>query len=236
MPRHPALLVVAGVAALLGPGLAAPPSAASWRWPVRGRVVGAFVHEARTPFLAGQRRGLDLAAPPGAVVRAACSGPVVFAGPLPGRALGVTVRCGALRATLLGLGRLTVRRGLSVRAGAPVGELGRSGVLRLGARRAGERFGYVDPAPLLASDPVVAPPVLGPPVRRRSRPRRPTPPPPLPSARPVTTGPAAPPTLAWAGLALAAAGVPLGGLARRRTRRRGAERTAIVRAAHDEAP
>ncbi len=230
------LLLAAGVAALLGASLPAPPAAASWRWPVRGRVVGAFVHDARTPFLAGQRRGLDLAAPPGALVRAACSGPVVFAGPLPGRALGVTVRCGALRATLLGLGRVTVRRGLAVRAGAPVGELGRSGVLRLGARRAGRRFGYVDPASLLARDPVVAPPVLGPPVRRRSRPRRLTPPPPLPSARPVVAGPAAPPTLAWAGLALTVAGVPLGGLARRRTRRRSAARRATVRAAHSEAP
>jgi hypothetical protein len=224
MPRRlvaAALLAVAPLA--LGAAVAAS-ACASWRWPVRGRVVGAFAHDARTPFRAGPRRGLDLAARPGAPVRAACRGPVLFAGRLPGRGLGVTLACGSLRATLLGLSGLTVRRGRLVPAGAVIGILGPSGRLRLGARRDRERFGYVDPAELLGPDPIRAPPVV-PPVGGRPR-RLVAPPPgvmasPLPAPAPLrASAPGGPPALAWAGLVLAAAGLPVGALLRRGRRRR----------------
>src|SRR5262245_3721245 len=68
-----------------------------WRWPLHGDVVGAFRYAPRHPFAAGARRGIDIAAPPGSTVRAACPGRVTFAGPVPGgRGLGVSVRFGDL--------------------------------------------------------------------------------------------------------------------------------------------
>jgi Peptidase family M23 len=208
-------------AVLLGVVIA--PAEASWRRPVEGPVVRAFLHDERTPFRAGQRRGVDLAAPAGTPVRAPCPGPVLFAGRLPRRGFGVTLGCGSLRATLLGLGRLAVRRGAAVPAGAVVGLLGRSGRLRLGARRARERFGYVDPAALLGRDPVRGPRAV--PTARGRTPTVPPPPavvaPALPPAAPLRApAPASPPALAWAGLVVAAAGLRVGGLVRRARRRR----------------
>ena len=83
-------------------------------------------------------------APSGAPARASSTA----AGRVPGRGLGVTVRCGELAATHLGLAGVRVRRGRLVVAGARLGTaLGP--VVRLGARRAGRRHGYVDPAGLL---------------------------------------------------------------------------------------
>lgn len=219
-------------AVLLGVVIA--PAEASWRRPVEGPVVRAFLHDERTPFRAGQRRGVDLAAPAGTPVRAPCPGPVLFAGRLPRRGFGVTLGCGPLRATLLELGRLAVHRGAAVPAGAVVGAVGATGSLRLGARRAGARFGYVDPALLLADEPVRAPRV-GPPAGRRRR-RTPAPPavvaPPLPAPAPLRAPvPVGPPALAWAGLVLAAAGLPLGALVRRGRRRRGRRHSAATASA-----
>ena len=199
--------------------------AAGWRWPVRGPLVGAFHVWPHAPFGRGQRRGIDLSAPPGTVVRAACSGRVTFAGPLPRRGLAVSVRCGALMATHLGLGRLAVRAGSRVVAGAPLGKLGASSRLRLGARRAGDRRGYLDPLTLLR-DEATAPPHLGPaPRARRLRPPRPARPGPWPVAaptRPVPTPATAPRRLPWPAypaLALVAGALPVGSLVRRRHRR-----------------
>jgi hypothetical protein len=289
------LVAVAVAAALAGLpllGLARPAAAGSWRRPVAGEVVGAFQYSARRPFAAGWRRGIDIAARPGALVHAACGGRVSFAGPLPGEGAGrgVSVHCGALTATHLGLAGLAVRRGAMVAAGAPVGTLGPSGLLRLGARVTARRFGYVDPLRLLGREPWV-PPVAAP-RRRGGRDRRPAPEPapapalgpaprphavpadpasaprPVPTAtpalgpaprrhpapaarapapRPVPTAApplaAAPlphaianapasrealpapvlgrgvPPVAWAGLVLLAAGLPLGGVVHRRARR-----------------
>ena len=208
-----------------------------WRWPVHGEVVRGFRYAPRHPFAAGGRRGVDIAAAPGVVARSACAGQVTYAGPVPGHGLGVTVRCGALVATHLGLDRLAVRRGAAVVPGRRLGVVGRSGRLRLGARRAASRFGYVDPLALLGAD---APPVghgpgaapLGraplipaPPAWAARRPfvPRAVPRPRAPRSRPAVmpSDAGAPmPLAAWAGLVLLAAGVPLGGLVHRRRRRR----------------
>ena len=168
MPPRPHPLVLASLAfgcavvmALVLPHHAA--GATGWRWPLRGPVVGAFHVSPRAPFARGQRRGIDVSARPGAVVHAACPGRVTFTGALPRRGLAVSVRCGALVATYLGLGRLTAREGARVARGDALGLLGASGRLRLGARRASARRGYVDPLLLLAdSAPPLRPPPFGP--------------------------------------------------------------------------
>ncbi|MEA2288915.1 MAG: Peptidase family [Solirubrobacteraceae bacterium] len=230
-PRHRALTATAtAVAVVLACAVAAPAAAGgAWRLPVDGDVVAGFAYAAGDPFAGGQRRGIDIAAPPGAPVRSACRGRVTFAGRLPRGGLGVTVRCGGLAATHLGLGRLAAgaRRGARVGAGARLGALGPGGRLRRGARDAARRFGYVDPLALLrGARPPGAPAVpLGP------APRGPAVPAPRPAtsrtprlAPPVAGGRRAPavPALAWAGLVLLAAGVPLGGVVARSRRRRGA--------------
>src|SRR3954452_1999416 len=110
----PIVLALALLAVVLPRAVAAgAPRSGHWRWPVASReVAGRFAYSPRHPFAAAQRRGIDVAAAPGATVRAPCGGRVSFAGPVPGgRGLGVTVRCGALVATHLGLGRLPPRRG-----------------------------------------------------------------------------------------------------------------------------
>ncbi|HYF28119.1 MAG TPA: M23 family metallopeptidase [Baekduia sp.] len=200
-----------------------PAQAAGWRRPLDGDVVGAFAYDREAPFDRGRRRGIDLAAPPGTPVRAACGGAVTFAGRAPaGR--GVSLRCGALVATHLGLGAIAVRRGVRVRVGAVLGALGPAGVLRLGARRARDRLGYVDPARLLTAGPP-QPPALGPAPRaprrppappRPSSPRMPAPPMPAPSAHAPGT---ATPLAVWLGLA-GVTGALAGGTARARRRRR----------------
>ena len=129
--------------------------------PVGGPVTRGFDY-GPDPFLAGQHRGIDLTAPPGVVVRAACSGTVAVA-----RLAVVTLRCGGWRVTELPLTGVEVRVATRVRAGEVVG---RAGVLaghaglHLGVRRAGDAFGYVDPAPLLRGA-AARPPVVSPPAR-----------------------------------------------------------------------
>jgi Peptidase family M23 len=216
-----------------------------WRWPVDGTVVRRFAYARSAPFTAGARRGIDIAAAPGAPVRSACRGRVSFAGAVPGgRGAGVTVRCGALVATHLGLVRPAVRRGGRVGPGTRLGSVGPAGTVRLGARRAADRFGYVDPLALLRGDGPPDTPATPGPVSRRG---------PRPSARPAFLGRAplghapasrlaraphgpesalaprprpalrprgaAIPAVACAGLILLAAGVPVGGLVRRRRAR-----------------
>jgi hypothetical protein len=238
------LLLTAGSAAATGPsgaGAWAAPRAA-WQWPVRGAVVQRFSYSRARAFAAGARRGIDVAAAPGAHVGAACGGRVTFAGRVPAGGRGVTVRCGGLVATHLGLGRLAVRRGAVVAPGTRLGKLGAGGRLRLGARRAGDRFAYLDPAALLGDDEPGGGPVAVP-LGRAPRP---------PVARPVPRAPARPtlrmpahgrivaarpapahvPALAWGGLVVLAAGLPLGGLVRRDRRRRvRRERDAVAAAA-----
>ena len=105
--------------------------------------------------------------------------------------------------------------------GQRLGTLGPAGRLRLGARRAGDRRGYLDPLSLLADD-RPAPPRLGPAPRAlRLRPAGPR-----PAASPPAFAPAPAiaarrlPWPAYPALALVASTLPVGGLVRRRRRRR----------------
>ena len=242
--RAPALAVVALLAA--GPSAAAEPRP-RLAPPVRGEVVRGFAYGG-DPFSRGHHRGADLAAAPGDRVRAACSGRVAFAGSAGASGRAVTVRCGAWSVTHLPLRDIAVRAGDRVVAGAPIAAVatalpGHAG-LHLGVRRASDRLGYVDPAPLLREPPPHVPPI-GPsttPRRIASPPPHPVPsspdprPAPLPSAVPAraapragsspagSAAPAARPALApwpaWAGLALLLAGAAGAGTARVRRARR----------------
>lgn len=226
-------LVLLVLAVLLA--TAPPARAGDWARPVGGEVVEPFDYDRAAPFARGRHRGIDLAARAGEAVRAPCAGAVTFAGRVPGRGRGVTVRCGGLVATLIDLGRVVVRRGDRVGRGARVGTVpsglgraddvtpARSGLVHLGARRVGEAFGYVDPASLFGR----RSPPLGPaPPGRRPRPA-PTPRPvtaPQPAAAPRTT-----PVGAWVGLGVVVAGVPAGAVLRRRRERvRGAAGRAVA--------
>ena len=232
-----ALVLVLAALGLARPGAAQAAVFGRWRWPVEGRLVARYRYSARHPFTRAQRRGIDIAAPVGAGVRAACAGQGTFAGRRPTGALAVSVRCGTLVATHVGLRRLAVRRGARVAAGTRLGTLGPRGLLRLGARRGGERFGYVDPLALLVGGPPSAPAL---PLGRAPRaPAAPVVFAPRPRAvarrQPVAATPPAVglPSAAWAGLLLLAAGLPAGSLVRRRGHRR---RARAAGAAIAEAP
>ena len=236
--------LVITAAVLLG-GLAACATSAvarGWLRPVDGAVVRPFSVSAADRFAAGQHRGIDLAAAPAAVVRAACAGRVSFAGRVPGGGRTVSVRCGRLIATYQHLGSVTVARGQAVLRGRRIGRAGHASPVphvHLGVRVAatGE---YRDPAALFGG----APPW---PLAPVPAPRRAPPVHPPPGARPLgpapapVRAPAAVPALepvpvpaaersraadglpwpVWLGLALVALGLPLGGglVAARRRRR-----------------
>jgi hypothetical protein len=196
---------------------AAAPAGAAWTLPADGPVVGRF-HVGADPFAAGQRRGVDLSVAAGARVVAPCAGRIAFAGVVPRFGAAVSVRCGRLTATVLGLSRLAVRAGAAVARGSLVG-LARGGRLRLGARVTAKRFGYRDPLALIGDDAPARAPLVGPrPVGRRMAP------PAAPRARfvarpaPQHTGS---PVLAWVGLALLACALPGGAIAWRVRRSRG---------------
>jgi murein DD-endopeptidase MepM/ murein hydrolase activator NlpD len=238
--RSPLLVAVAVLIA----GLTASATSAvarGWMRPVDGPVARAFA-VGPDRFAAGQHRGVDLAVAPGSPVRAACGGRVSFAGRVPGGGRTVSVRCGALIATYQHLAGMAVGRGQVVMPGGPIGRSGRAlprPHVHLGARVAatGE---YRDPLTLFAGGPrgPLGPVPLArrvPPADRapRSRPLGPAPAPRpisapaplrLPTARPAASA-SLPgdrlPWAVWAGLALVALALPLGGglvVARRRRR------------------
>jgi hypothetical protein len=153
--------------------------------PVPGPIVKPFAY-AGSPFRAGLHRGLDLRAAAGQGVRAPCSGAVVYAG-----RFGLTLRCARYRVTLLPV--VPLARG-HVTAGERVGRA--QGNLHLGVRRAGDAFGYVDPAPLLRRARLAPPVVPGP---RSARPLRFEP---RLARIPVERAPPLAPWPAWLGLAL----------------------------------
>jgi murein DD-endopeptidase MepM/ murein hydrolase activator NlpD len=221
------------IAVLLAPPAA---SASTWRRPVEGTVLRPFV-VVPDRFAPGSHRGVDLDAPVGTPVRAACGGRASFVGRVPGGGLTLSVRCGSLVSTYQHLGGAVVRHGGVVLRGAVVGVVGRSGAprsrtphLHLGAREAVSGR-YVDPMSLIGDAPPAIPPLaprapsarplpLGPaPAQRAMRPRA------ARYSRPLAV-PAAPvpargvPLTVWAGLACVAVGLPFGGFVTVRRRRR----------------
>jgi hypothetical protein len=205
------LLLIAVVLAL--PSTA---HARTWRWPVRGEVIQRFALDKRDPFAEGQHRGIEIQAPRGTRVHAACAGRVRFAGTVPRHGRTVSVTCGPFVATYLHLSSMAVRRGQRLAQGQHLGTTGPR--LHFGIRRRADRFAYVDPLSLLPSDPLgPAPPPLAAGPRRRAR----------PSAPPSM--PARIPAAIWVGLALLALAVPTLTIARGRARtRQAAERQAEV--------
>ncbi|MGC4867141.1 murein hydrolase activator EnvC family protein [Micromonospora sp. DT53] len=137
--------------------VADPAPAGRFRWPVDGppRPVRRFDPPPR-PWLPGHR-GVDLAAPSGAVVRSAGPGTVLFAGLVAGRQVVTVGHADGLRTTHEPV-QPAVRQGQPVTAGAPLGELlpGHPGCpvetcLHWGLRRGEE---YLDPLALLGLGPV----------------------------------------------------------------------------------
>ena len=239
-----ALMVLPGAVAAPASSCAAAPAASraaarGWLAPVDGPVLRAF-SVGPDRFAAGQHRGVDLGAPPGTRVLAACGGRVAFAGRVPRGGRTVSVRCGPLVATYQHLGDVAVRRGQIVVPGRRIGTAGRARPrphVHLGARDAATGA-YVDPLALLRGAPRMSPPPL--PAARRPLPlgpapaaRRPLPMRPAPAALRHLPGlpahQAAPrprpavdhlPWPVWLGLALVALGLPLGGFVTTRRRRR----------------
>jgi hypothetical protein len=216
------------MAAVLAP-LAVPSAALAERWlrPVPGEVARPFAYSSDTPFARGAHRGADLAAPPGAPVRAACGGRVIHAGAVAGREHVVSVRCGGRRVSYLPLAAVAVRAGATVRAGARIGTVapGHRG-LHVGVRREGDPFAYLNPMKLLpaAEHPFTPAPRPARPARPRIAPR-----PSTPAARPATPPrplAARPPTSlapwpVWAGLGAVLFGAAGSGTIAARRRRVG---------------
>jgi murein DD-endopeptidase MepM/ murein hydrolase activator NlpD len=100
------------------------PAVPAHRWPVDGavRVVRAFDPPPR-PWLAGHR-GVDLAAAPGATIRSAGAGVILYAGRIAGRGVLSVAHGGGLRTTYEPVDALpTIEVGGAVTAGQPLGVL-----------------------------------------------------------------------------------------------------------------
>jgi murein DD-endopeptidase MepM/ murein hydrolase activator NlpD len=166
-----ALAAVAVTVAFLVPP-AVPSFALAERWlrPVPGAVARSFAYSRAAPFVAGAHRGVDLAAALGTTVRAVCGGRVMHAGAVAAEGLVVSVRCGKRRVSYLQLATVAVRTGARVLPGARLGTVGaRHGGLHVGVRLERDRFGYVDPLPLLSGRPRVIPPAVWPRATRTPR-------------------------------------------------------------------
>ncbi|MFF5209885.1 M23 family metallopeptidase [Streptosporangium sp. NPDC000396] len=98
----------------------APVPSARWEWPLAGRprVIRGFAPPAR-PWLTGHR-GVDLAATPGAEIRAAGAGTIGYAGPLAERGVVTVLHSNGLRTTYLPA-QPSVRRGQPVSRGEVIG-------------------------------------------------------------------------------------------------------------------
>ena len=138
---------------LAGPAISfGGPARGGFRWPVDGaRVVRRFDPPPR-PWLPGHR-GADLAAPSGAVIRAAGAGVIVFSGQIAGRGVVSVAHPGGLRTTYEPVLVETHRPGDPVAAGEEIGTLapGHPGCptaacLHWGLRRGAD---YLDPLTLL---------------------------------------------------------------------------------------
>ncbi|WP_435818994.1 murein hydrolase activator EnvC family protein [Micromonospora chersina] len=154
------------------PSAAAP--AARFRWPLAGtpRVARRFDPPPQ-PWLPGHR-GVDLAATPGAEVRSAGAGVVLFAGTVAGRPVVTVGHTDGLRTTYEPV-RPGPAAGARVAAGTPIGLLiaGHPGCaaaacLHWGLRRGEE---YLDPLALLGLGPVRLLPLDPPPAGPADQPR-----------------------------------------------------------------
>lgn len=149
MQLHLLLAVVLGAI----PAQAPPVTAASFGWPVDApRVVRRFDPPAR-PWLSGHR-GVDLAAPPSAVVHASGPGIVVHAGSIAGRGVVSVRHSRGLRTTYEPVDvDPSLRVGAPVRAGQRLGTLaaGHPGCPAPACLHWGLRNGsqYLDPLALL---------------------------------------------------------------------------------------
>ena len=136
---------------LLATLVCAPPALA-WTWPQDGPVLQPFVLGG-DPYAAGQHRGIDVAGPAGASVRAPTAGTVSFAGFVPSGGRTVTIQTAdGLAVTLLHLGSLGVSHGATLAEGATVGTLALGGdadhpvpYVQMGVRIAADPQGYLDP-------------------------------------------------------------------------------------------
>ncbi|MFJ5923603.1 M23 family metallopeptidase [Kitasatospora sp. NPDC092948] len=117
-----ATAVATGFSGVAGSGVAGPGRV----WPVGGRSALFRRFDPPPERWAAGHRGVDLAAPPGAVVRAAAAGVVTFAGEVAGRPVVVVTHPGSgtppLRTTYLPVAG-SVPVGTAVSAGDPIGEL-----------------------------------------------------------------------------------------------------------------
>ena len=140
------------------------PANAAWTWPVSGEVITPY-HNGSDPYATGQHRGIDIAAPVGAVVRAAAGGDVRFAGTAGSSGLTISIRTAdAYDTSYLHLSALEVRAGAHVSAGDRIGAIGTTGTrsataphVHFGARDAGTRHGYHDPLAFLPPAPPASP-------------------------------------------------------------------------------
>jgi hypothetical protein len=192
LPRSARTL--AGRAALLACALlvVTAPTAAhaeTWTWPVDGEVLSQYRYGG-DPFAADQHRGIDVAAPVGATVRAATDGTVKFAGTAGDSGLTVAVRTADDRfdTSYLHLDSLSVGEGDVVSEGAELGTAGTTGRrstaaphVHFGVRVAGSDDAYRDPLRFL--DGPSSPPIGAVPAPR-SGPR------PLPAPSPARPSPA----------------------------------------------
>jgi hypothetical protein len=201
--------LVVGVAALAALALSAP--AGAWTWPAEGTVLRPFALGS-DPYAGGQHRGVDVAGPEGAAIRAPAAGTVTFAGSLPAHGRGVTIQTAdGFAVTLVHLGTVGVEKGASVDEGSSIGTMGWSGTpehavpsVHLGIRRASDADAYVDPlgllppraAPVPAPTPAPAPAPVPDPAAPPGASPHPQPDAPGPSTAPA---PAPPPTSAPAG-------------------------------------
>src|SRR6188768_1762767 len=109
--RRMLLVLVLALAVLAG--IATP--AGAWTWPADGPPLQPFAFDHEQPKAPGQHRGIDVAGPLGAVVRAPAAGIVSFAGTVPTNGKCVTIdAAGGLAVTLTHLGSITVTKGATV--------------------------------------------------------------------------------------------------------------------------
>jgi hypothetical protein len=148
---------------MLALAVAAP--ARAWTWPADGPVVQPFSFDRELPKAPGFHRGIDVAGPPGALVRAPAAGVVSFAGTVPSNGRCVTIETvDGWSVTLTHLGSIAVIKGAAVVEGDGVGTIGPSdepGVtdphVHLGIRRTVDEYGYVDPVSMLPLRSAAAP-------------------------------------------------------------------------------